>query len=223
MPKRLLVMITATLFALGVLAAPAAAHHDGFGELPERNPHAQGLPQELWDVGVEVGVFPTGEEDPPFELAAAHGAPEEFAAEFPFVPVSIGEDLDWEEGSFWIVLHIGVLTEEQGFDAIKIEDWAFTATLHSQMSPDDPIESGDLVDPRTGDSIDFETDFVWFLVYPHEHHLILHADTPRERCLDLSAGRVLPPVNQHNAVHIGVPGTQAFPRAGHEIHPGPCP
>jgi hypothetical protein len=223
--KRLLVTTLSMLFGLGIAVGPALAHHDGLAEFPPRNPHAFGVPQELWDAGVEGGVILDGEGVP--VPATEAGADPGFAEEFPFVPVSIADGLNWEDGNFWFVLQIGVLDPDVPvhFDAIRVEEWAFIPQIYS-IHVGEPITPDDLVDPSKDDGVtEADGDFFWILLYPHEHHIILNEGTPRERCVDLANQQTLTNPNQHNAVHIGTPGQttpHGFANAGHEIHVGTC-
>jgi hypothetical protein len=221
---RLLVTIFSMLLGFVMSVGPALAHHDGLAEFPPRNPPAFGVPQVLWDAGVQGGVI-LDEEGAPVPAAEA-GAPPHFAEEFPFVPVAIADGLEWEDGNFWFVLRIGVLDPDVPihFDAIRVEDWTFVPQIYS-IHVGDVIPEDALVDPRTGQDASETGDFFWLLLYPHEHHIVLNEGTPRERCVDLANEQFLANPNQHNAVHIGTPGhatPHGFANAGHEIHVGTC-
>jgi len=204
--KRLLVATTSVLFAFAMLAGPALAHHK-FGELPERNPHNLGIPQELWEEGTE--------------LAAILGS-EFFAV--------LDDDLTFDqvEGifEFWVVFRVG--EDDENLGAVWFENFEPTEEVQEGLSLDELLKEEALVDPETGDPVvegTDEGDFQWVLIYPHPHHIILHASTPRERCVDLANERDIGNPNQHNAVHIGTAGhetAEGFSNAGHQIHEGTC-
>jgi hypothetical protein len=196
--KRLPLLVAALLLGPGLLAGTASAHHDGLGELPDLNPHAFGIPQELWDDGVEQVVD----------------------GQAPVVLSGEGLILDVPD-DFWTLFRVG---GDDGFylglrlvHGLAVGEVLLPDELHALLD-DGEVE---LVNVDTGAPVEFG---VWdyLLVYPHPHYLLLHAGTPRERCQDLSSGQLLASANYHNAVHIGAPGGHAFLNAGHEIHAGTC-
>ena len=195
--NRLLILLATLLLAGGLLTGPVLAHHDGLGELPEPNPHAFGIPQHLWDDGVEQVVVDE-------------------------VPVAVvGQDFELSlPDDFWALFRVG---GADGYylglrlvDGLAVGEILLEGELHELLN----AGSAELVTLGKEPVTFGQWDYV--LLYPHPHYLLLHADTPRERCQDLSATQLLASANYHNAVHISAPGGHALDNAGHEIHAGTC-
>ncbi len=205
--RRMLSLMTGLLLVLGLTAIPAAAHHGPDPNLPERNPHALGLPQQFWEQGTEIAAI-RGEDGQPIEFNGF------------FLPAVLADDLDFPD-AFWLVGRVG--GEEGMLVAVRIEGLEPTGEFR------DDIAITDLVNPITGLPVEEGTgpgEFMWIQIYPHAHHVILHEGTPRERCVDVANGRMLPHPNQHNAVDIGTPSHTTpggFANAGHELRTGTCP
>ncbi len=225
--KRLIAPLTTLLLALGLTAGPALAHHGPIVDGPPNNPHTAGIPQEFWEEGLEAGFIL--DEDGDFIDA---GAPFEF-----FVPVTLpdgfeGRELNLNDGNFWLVFRIGGEGDPDDLRALRFEGWEPDFAAGFPSSLDDDFDEGDLVAGDTGLSTEEfveeppEGKFVWVQSYPHPHSIILHADTERERCVDLANGRDIGNPNQHNGMHIGRPGQDTpgtgFANAGHMIAPMTC-
>ena len=205
--RKTLAHIVGLALLLGLMATPAAAHHGPDTGLPERNPHALGVPQQFWEEGTEAAA-----------ILGADGQPIAFNGFF--LPAVLADALAFPDG-FWLVARVG--GEDGVLLAGRIEGFESTGEFR------DDVEIGDLVNPLTGEPVVEGTEpgqYMWIQTYPHAHHVVLHEGTPRERCVDLANGRILAHPNQHNAVDIGTPSQATpggFANAGHEIRTGSCP
>jgi hypothetical protein len=189
----------AIILMLALSASAAFAHHDGEGNLPENNPHSAGVPELLWDAGTDALVI-TDEQDNPTGI-----------------PVVLDlEPLEFDDQNYWFIFRIGD-GEEAGHVASRFEGGLPTGDVLWDYQGD--LTTDDFVNARTGVSVSTE-DYIHVEQFPHEHHLVLHAGTDRERCVDLANEQELNNPNQHNAVHIGAPSqhtSAGFANAGHEI------
>ena len=214
--QRMIALLTSLLLALGLTAGAALAHHGPIVDGPPNNPHTLGLPQEFWEEGLEVGFIL----DDDGEFIPVPGVPDFFR------PAALPDDtaglpLNFPD-AYWLVFRIG--GDDDDLRALRLEEGE-PAPEHGFLEAPDDFTAGDLIDPDTEASTAEGTDagdFVWVQAYPHPHSLILHAGTERARCVDLANARDIRTPNQHNAMHIGQPGTRAFANAGHMIVPMTC-
>ena len=189
------------LVATVIVAAPLLAHHDGFGELPEHNPHRGMAPQEVWDLGgegLEINGFPV---------------------------VLDKEPLDFPR-HYWFLLRIG--GDDDHIIAVRLEGGVGVGDVI--LDPQDDFLAPIVVDesPEGAPIFDYVLAHDWGFtpIYPHTHAIHLHVEYGEDgrrswRCAALDGGEPLNTPNQHGAVHHGraghyTPGGVA--NGGHEIH-----
>ena len=220
--QRMIALLTALLLALGLTAGAALAHHDLVGG-PPNNPHTLGVPQEFWEEGLEAAFILAADLDGEPEFHSVDELPPPWARPAVVDPEAHDSvELDFPE-VFWLVVRIGA--DDADLRAIRFELGVPTPEYGILESRADDFDADDVIDAETEEPTvegDQEGDFMWLQSYPHPHSLILHEGTPRERCVDLANARDIGNPNQHNAMHIGQPGTRAFANAGHVIVPATC-